>query len=177
MKPKVFGLGLSRTGTTSLTVALERLGWDTKHYPNPTRLISEANQHDALTDIPVILMFQEFDVIFPEAKFILTVRDKKSWLKSCKNHWTKKSRGGVSLLVRRAVFGTGQFDSDIFMRAYKRHLQFVREYFKGRRDKLLIMDIIGGEGYGKLCPFLGVDVLDEPFPHAQGGNDRKFLNG
>ena len=33
-------------------------------------------------------------------------------------------------------------------------------------DRLLVMDIPAGDGWEKLCPFLGVPIPDAPFPHA-----------
>jgi len=44
------------------------------------------------------------------------------------------------------------------------HRARVRALFKGRPGKLLILDVCGGEGYEKLCPFLGVPVASDPFP-------------
>lgn len=176
MKSKVFCLGLSRTGTSSLTVALRKLGWKAKHYPKVMKIMKEAENHDALTDISVILAYREFDRKYQDAKFIMLVRNMNSWLRSCKTHWAKKGeRGDMASLVRRAIFGQVDFDADQFQYTYVRHLQEVKHHFKGRKGKLLIMDIIDGDGYEKLCPFLSVPVLDEPFPHAQGGNDRKYL--
>lgn len=172
MRSKVFGLGLSRTGTTSLTVALLELGYDARHYPKPINLLGEAKKHDALTDIPVILAYREFDQLYPDAKFILTVRDLEFWLDSCRRHWgSKKHRkdNAVALLVRRAVFGTEFFDRKLFIQAYQIHYNQVVNYFKDRPDKLLIMDICAGDGYEVLCPFLDLKVPDKAFPHESGG--------
>ena len=33
-------------------------------------------------------------------------------------------------------------------------------------DDLFVLDVRGGEGWEKLCPFLGLNVPDVPFPHA-----------
>ncbi len=62
-KPKVFGLGLSRTGTRSLTGALQVLGFDTVHYPIDEDTFNELSHgqydltilknQDGLTDITV----------------------------------------------------------------------------------------------------------------------------
>lgn len=173
-KSKLFGIGLSRTGTTSLTVALERLGWHTKHYPNPLKILQQAKVHDALTDIPVILAYRELAEIYPTAKFILTVRDIRSWLKSCEAHWKKKKdRGEFGLLVRRAVYGRADFNVATFKYIYNRHIREARAAL-GRR--VLLLDIVGGAGYKELCGFLEIPVLNEQFPKAQGGNDRKFVD-
>jgi len=172
MKSKVFGVGLSRTATTSLTIALLKLGYNAKHYPKPTELVAESQNHDALTDIPVILAYRQFDSIYPNAKFILTEREMEPWLDSCERHWGKKKRrksNPIALLVRRAVFGVEMFDRKLFKVAYRIHRDQVLSYFSGRPGKLLIMNICDGDGYEKLCPFLGLDIPEEPFPHDAGG--------
>ena len=33
-------------------------------------------------------------------------------------------------------------------------------------DRLLVIDIVGGDGWEQLCPFLGVPIPEEPFPHS-----------
>jgi len=95
--PKVFGLGLSRTGTRSLTAALHVLGIDTMHYPmDPASLETLVrgdarfpllDHYDGITDITTIPFFAELDRLHPGAKFILTTRDEASWLRSCKQPW------------------------------------------------------------------------------------------
>ena len=44
------------------------------------------------------------------------------------------------------------------------HHQRVADYFEGRQD-LLVLRIAAGDGWERLCPFLGEPVPDEPFPH------------
>lgn len=41
----------------------------------------------------------------------------------------------------------------------------MRDYFAGRPEDLLIMDICAGDGWEKLCPFLGFEIPETPFPH------------
>ena len=57
-RAKTFGIGLSRTGTTSLTLALEALGLSVAHFPTTMKQIEE---HDAATDTPVAASFQALD--------------------------------------------------------------------------------------------------------------------
>lgn len=88
---KVFGVGLSKTATTSLTFALEILGFCTKHYPSlryyPHWLrgikkhVLEEDQ--AFSDITIIPFYKELDRKYPGSKFILTARDLDDWLESC----------------------------------------------------------------------------------------------
>lgn len=163
---KIFGLGLSRTGTHSLSAALERLGYTSKHYPHLSRVMAEAELYDSLTDTPVIPYMEALDVKYPDAKFILTVRDPKDWIISVELHWKLAKANALSTKKNRIlVYGRVDWDKDDFMRVYKKHVAKVRAYFKDRQDKLLVMNIRQGDGYNKLCPFLGLPVLDEPFPY------------
>lgn len=186
-RPKVFGLGLSRTGTRSLTGGLQMLGWDCSHYPIDEDTYTElANgqydltllkYHDGLTDITTAPYYQQFDKIYPGSKFILTVRDKESWLRSCRNHWFNRPAFGdaedpedevhflMRQLLRSAVFGCYTFVPERFSWVYDRHIAEVTAYFKDRPEDLLVIDVCSGDGFEKLAPFLGVPVPAEPFPH------------
>lgn len=82
-RPKIFGIGLSKTGTTSLAHALEILGYRTKDYPGLSRYragdlssvdLAVVDAYDALTDTPIPSFYRELDQRYPGAKFILTVR-------------------------------------------------------------------------------------------------------
>ena len=75
---KIFGLGLSRTGTTTLAETLKLVGYDVIHYPSHNQLFSENN--NGATDIPVIPHYKELDKRFPNSKFVYTIRDKQEWL-------------------------------------------------------------------------------------------------
>ena len=186
-RAKVFGIGLSRTGTRSLTSALQVLGYDTSHYPIDEDTYTELSNgqydltllkdHDGLTDITTVPFYPQLDKAYPGSKFILTVREKEGWLRSCQNHWfnrpafkkTDDPDDEVHLLMRQflrsAVFGTYAFVPDRFVWVYDQHVKQVKEYFKDRPDDLLIIDICSGEGFEKLAPFLGREEPIEPFPH------------
>ncbi|WP_148588218.1 sulfotransferase family protein [Streptomyces sp. WAC01526] len=182
-RPKVFGLGLSRTGTRSLTTALRTLGFDVAHYPcdpgtyqalvDGTARFPLLAERDGITDITVAPYYEELDLVWPGAKFILTVREEQSWLRSCAYHWerpvtSKAAPGSVYVRVQRflraAVYGCHEFNAARFARVHRRHIEQVRRHFAGRDDDLLVLDIVGGQGYERLAPFLGVPIPDEPFP-------------
>lgn len=185
---KVFGVGLSRTGTRSLTTALRVLGFDTAHYPVDQATLDTLARGDArfplldsgdgITDITVAPYYEDLDRAFPESKFVLTVRDEESWLRSCRFHWARPvaGKGGegeharvyqeIQRFLRAAVYASYEFDEDRFRRVYRGHVQRVTGYFAGRDDDLLVLDIVAGEGYERLAPFLGVPVPGQPFPHG-----------
>ncbi|HET7035104.1 MAG TPA: sulfotransferase [Thermomicrobiaceae bacterium] len=106
---KVFGIGLSRTATMSLTSALRALGFPALHFPSDARTrdeiyryfeavddardarleLSILAEYDALTDIPVCCTYQGLDRAYPGSRFILTRRDKDAWLRSCERFWSQ----------------------------------------------------------------------------------------
>jgi hypothetical protein len=177
---KVFGIGLSRTGTKALAVAMTSLGIDTVHYHKATsKLLYNGifklpvlEEYDAIADAQTIPFYPQLDKEYPGSKFILTVRDIDEWLKSTKKHFRGVEREDRSLkeiqyseahLLRAAVYGTLVWDRDVFTQRYYAHRAAVMDYFKDR-DDLLVLDICAGEGFEKLCPFLGVPVPDHRFP-------------
>lgn len=185
---KVFGIGISRTGTTSLSKALRRLGYDTIHAPlsiikrvdGKIVLNEKAVMHyEALTDSTVAFMYKELDAAFPDAKFILTVRDVERWLLSMRR--VQKVRLIVRMIPKtnqlfREAFGENYLYDEAAMRAkFLKHIQEVTAYFAGRNN-LLVMDFAAGDGWEKLCRFLGRPVPDTPFPHNNNKSLVTFSN-
>ncbi len=166
---KIFGIGLGKTGTTSLAHAMAMLGYKSKHGCKNEQQVIE---HDFLCDIPVAWQYPLFDYIYQNAKFILTIRDIDDWIKSSTDHVKpgKTRHGGEKGSLNRLshrfwCYGICHFDEEIFRVAYRRHVEKAIEHFRGREDKLLILDLCGGEGWEKLCPFLGKDIPNKPFPY------------
>jgi len=103
MTLKVIGAGLGRTGTLSLKVALERIGFDKCYY------MSEVIAHlqhisvwdaagrgepvdwealfwgfQAIVDWPGCNFYREFQGKYPDAKVILSVSDPERWYDSAR---------------------------------------------------------------------------------------------
>lgn len=170
---KVFGVGLSRTGTVSLTAALVALGYRAKHFPKALEVVLYAERYDALTDTPVCQYVETLDRLHPGAKFVLTVRDEEGWLDSCRRHWAgRKPTTPGWRWNRRAVYGIETFDPTVFLRVYREHTERITRYFAGRPGKFLVLNICGGEGYERLCPFLNLPARDEPFPRRNVGETK-----
>ena len=194
---KIFGLGLSRTGTRSLTAALQVLGYDCSHYPIDEDTYTELSNaqydltllkyYDGLTDITTIPFYHHFDKIYPGSKFILTVRDKEGWLGSCARHYFNRPAFKdvedpdeevhlkMRQFLRASVYGCYNFDRERFSTVYDRHVREVMEYFKDRPEDLLVIDIVSGEGFEKLAGFLDRPVPSEPFPHKGAVLSRNML--
>ncbi len=181
---KVFGIGLSRTGTKSLTISLKQLGFNLVHYPNDSQTLQElmaANYDlsilqdcDGITDITVTAYYPQLDQLFPNSKFILTVREKQSWLKAMEAHWHNKpvfdtnsdneDKMRLRRFLRLSVYGTYTFNGDRLAYVYDLHHKNVLDYFKNRPESLLVFNICGGEGWERLCPFLQRAIVPEQFP-------------
>jgi hypothetical protein len=169
---KVFGVGLSRTGTTSLAAALERLGYRTIQYPHPERTLaddfSEIDRYDAATDAPVAECFPKLDARYPGSRFILTVRDADDWLRSVEARWRRVGDPGdfhaSHRELRRRLLGSIDFDERRVRRAFLQHRRRVEAYFADRPGDLLVLDIPGGQGWRELAGFLGGPAPDGPFP-------------
>ena len=196
-KGKVFGIGWHKTATTSLQEALNMLGFQGVHWAHqiyPEIMMGQTHfkileQVQSLTDFPIPLIYKRLDKGYPGSKFILTIRDTESWLKSAQNHFEIMNRpdeklGGMSLHenMRRRGIPADQihmlayrqivFDKEIFKKAYEDHNKEVKTYFKRRSKDLLIMDMSKGDGWDKLCPFLEVDTPEEPYPTAHKTSER-----
>jgi len=181
---KVFGIGLSKTGTSSLTEALTHLGIRSVHYPYDDATYHELRggryrlsileDYDGVADIPVAPFFAQLDAAYPGSKFVLTVRDKGAWLRSAEVHWRLMMEWWNNFpqfkrfheFISACTYGTIEFSAERFSYAYDAHEREVHRHFADRPDDLLVLDICSGEGWEKLCPFLGLDVPDAPFPHA-----------
>lgn len=166
MKSKIFGLGLSRTGTTSLNNFLIELGYNVIHYPTPEQLFDFNN--DGATDIPVIPVYKQLDQRFPNSKFILTIRDKQQWLESIipylerKRNWNQGSR---QVSAREAVYGVAFPNKEQASMAWDKHHYDVEEYFHNRKNDIITINIINGESTERLLNFLGKQSTITKYPH------------
>jgi hypothetical protein len=181
---KVFGLGLSKTGTSSLGDALNLLGIKTIHYPHGRNTLADLRsgnyklsileEYQGVVDIPVAPYYAQLDKIYPDSKFILTVRDKHSWLSSIETHWRSRSTRmnknpqykEFTQFISACVYGSLRYNKDRFLYVYDTHVRNVKDYFRSRPEDLLILDICGGDGWEKLCSFLGLPIPEARFPHA-----------
>lgn len=186
---KVFSIGLSRTGTTSITVALGKLGWKTYHalihlaeYPllgetdkQPRVVKPWADAFDAFTDIPPSTVYGELAELYPNAKFVLTTRDPDAWAKSMVSFAPKTL---VRSAVEKTFFHTGGLFRAIYgenwqensfedwRQIYIDYQQGVQEYFADKPGRLLQLNVTGGDGWKELTEFLGVKPEEGSFPHV-----------
>jgi len=181
---KVFGIGLSKTGTTSLYAALDRLGFRAGTYRDLRALCLDAwfrgdfsedpiRDYDALTDLPIGAFYRELDRRYPGSKFILTHRDRASWLESCRSYFGARPNRDDPFYrnTQIAAYGVVSFDEERFAAAYDAHLEGVTAYFAERPEDLLTLNLFAGDGWEPLCRFLGRPRPTIPFPRVKPGFD------
>jgi hypothetical protein len=189
---KIFCIGLSRTGTKSLTTALSFLGFKSAHWDYTKKIIAyhktkikinfnKIDNFEALADIPIARIYKELDKHYSSSKFILTVRDNNSWLQSIIRHFNKKFGKSETNKIKKLIsnptntnklivdiYGKPPYGPKQFKEAHKKHITSVLKYFSGRPEDLLVINICGGDSWNKLCPFLGREVPKYNFPWIKG---------
>ncbi len=181
-KGKILGIGLQRTGTTSLYHALLQLGVNAAPHSIPLYYNIEdkiLSEYDAFMDNPIPLIYQKIDSQLSNCKFILTTRDLSDWLKSVQ--WLfeqelpclSKELQKVGNEIHQEFYGTTCFSKSIFEKRWQEYHQEVSSYFQSRKDDLLIIDFKQPGVWERLCNFLKLPVPNAGFPHLN--KRRKFF--
>ena len=181
----VFGIGLSKTGTTSLNDALNILGYSAFHLP-PIAHVNARDEiysrwpwwvykYNALTDLTVSVLHAELRDTFPNAHFIYTRRPIEPWLDSCRRHFTAElgrtrvEQGQVYLNdLCDAFYGSHIYDEPAYRAAYLSHDTEVMALHEGHSN-FMLYDLTQNEGWQPLCDFLGKPTPSRPFPVSNKG--------
>lgn len=177
---RVFGIGLPRTGTTSLVAALDILGFrPAVHNPAGARTIGGCR---AAADVTIACRYKALSVIYPDARFVLTTRDVRAWLDSSARQLERDSAGEMSADLDApenwhrwfgreaylALFGPRDFLREHWLAVYRTHDRQVRQHFRRAPGRLLAFDLCAdradAEKWRELCAFLGVAEPGAPFP-------------
>jgi hypothetical protein len=196
---KIFCIGAGKTGTTSLFAFLEGLGirmgsqaageallepWKDRNFKP---IIELAHTAEGFQDFPFSapFTFQALDAAFPDAKFILTIRDVESWYRSLTRFHTKLlgTRGlpttadlrafpyvyrGWILDVLIAAYGVSEaepYAKPPLVAAFAAHNAAVTEYFRHRPGALLTVDLAEPDAAERIATFIGVPHEGKPLPH------------
>ena len=172
-KNKVICIGWHKTGTTTMGEALLLLNYkvvgarldfaESLLEGDYTKVLKEAEKFEAFQDVPWAALYKELDAAFPGSKFILTIRDESKWIKSAVRHF-----GSRDILLHRWLYGNGMAagNEELYLERYRRHNAEILQYFKNRPDDFLLLSLENGDGWNKLCAFLGVPLPSVKFPYA-----------
>lgn len=137
--------------------------------------------YKATVDWPAAFVWRPLITAYPDAKVVLSKRDGDRWYDSVmKTIWPASSGLLDAEHPKLRRFGEmahgliwqGTFDGRIEDRAFaisvfeKHNAQVEAEV---PADRLLVYE--PGEGWDRLCAFLGVPVPDEAFPHLNSSDD------
>jgi hypothetical protein len=184
---KIFCVGFYKTGTTTLFAALRVLGYRTVNGDKPgsypgaddgetlIRQIDAGDYRlptfelfDAFTDNPYFHIWRQIYELYPDAKYVLSVRDENRWIESCvrfyRNRRVRPMR--VWMLGSHANPALDEVSRQAWVDAYSAHNAAVRAHFASRGHQFLELDPTREAGWERLCTFLGVPVPTEPWPHA-----------
>jgi hypothetical protein len=185
----IFGVGVNKSGTTSIAKAVEILGYPALHYrapgleprhvnpaicraveegKHPFTYVPKLGEYRALFDLhSVEKHFAALDAAFPASRYILHTRDLDSWLDSREQHVRiNVARGSKYIGAWRTI------DRDGWADHWHTQHRSVREYFRDRPNDLLEFDLTAGDGWEVLAPFLAMPVPDVPFPWKNSAGAR-----
>jgi hypothetical protein len=200
VQAKVFCIGMGKTGTTSLEAFFKQLGFVVgnqsvgesllEHWAarNFDPIIGFVNSAQVFQDIPFCLpfTFSALDRAFPDAKFILSVRDDpEEWYSSLVRFTTNlvgkgrvptaddlrtfhhRSPGWIFHALK-LIYGVSEedpFEKSRLIQVYETHNETVRDYFRHRAQSLLTIKLADPEAAQKIMNFLGMPYRGEIMPH------------
>jgi hypothetical protein len=175
---KIFIIGLPRTGTTSISVALLEMGLSVAHTAFTKKAFEMA---DAVSDAPCFSDYMHLDVLFPNSKFIYLSRDLDKWLPSITMllekmaPWLDAKTGKFNPILKRSFHHTFSAELPLTQSeleaCYTQHEQAVKIYFEGR-DDLLSVDVSDPGSLLKVKQFLGMsEEGDADFPKLNVGRN------
>ena len=181
----VIGAGFGRTGTLSMKLALEALGFGPCHHmadvlSNPDQLaqwrnVAQGNLpnwdsilegYKSAVDWPTAYYWRELSKHYPDAKIILTVRSPESWYESFSKTILQTigpENNPLSFgvkIINQAIFNGRPDDRAQAIAAYEKNTMDVKAAFSA--DRLLTFEL--GDGWNPLCKFLNKPIPTNPFP-------------
>lgn len=191
----VIGAGFGRTGTLSLKVALEQLGFGPCAHMlpllddperatlfrraadgDPAGLDEALAGHRATVDWPGAYFWRELTARHPEARVVLTVRDPQRWYDSAYGtiyqamlHTPPGGDGpaAAGLDMARTIVWERTFGGRFADREHA--VRVFSEHNEAVRRTVpagRLLEFEVAQGWAPLCDFLGVPVPDAPFPRT-----------
>jgi hypothetical protein len=171
---KVFGIGLGKSGTSTIGPALKLMGYENVHYdfrmspfllddPRAFDFSHLYEDFDSTEDPPVALYYEEMRRVYPTARFILTVRDAEDWYQDFFAHRFDILRSAEGFLpfwtamVSQLAYGAAhpEGNKETWIAHFNAHNERVPQVIPAAQ--LLVIDIFKTNSSGfwrSLCSFL-----------------------
>ena len=194
MPLSVIGAGCGRTGTMSLKLALDRLGfgpcyhmvevfknpkasgyWEAAADGRPVDWEEVFAGYGSTVDWPSATFYKQLANAYPEAKVILTVRDPEAWFASTQatifsRHIRDDTEDDWQRMVLKVIgdlFDRRMTDKAKLIEVYQRHNEEVRRTIP--QERLLVYEV--ADGWEPLCRFLDAEVPNETMPRANSTDE------
>lgn len=196
---KLIVAGLGRTGTQSLTQALEQLGL---RVASQRALMSTPGLADAALGAvhgrapmdwsvlagfdatagwPLCFLVEDQVARFPDAPVLLNTRPAADWYESVAKAWpVLTTMAKVPLIPKKAFIQDmvgmlesrmgGPLDRAAWMAGHDAHIAHVRAVVPPER----LIEYPLGSGWGPICEALDLPVPDTPFPRGNSSKDGSF---
>lgn len=200
MSIEVIGAGFGRTGTLSLKLALEKLGFDKCYHmlevaqnPDHVEVWQQATRGEdvdwaslfsgyrASVDWPACNFWELQLQRFPEARVILSERDPERWYQSVMSTIYPSSvaarerddpteRPWVDMVYE--LIWDGTFHGRVEDKEHAIDIYLAHNaYVKKQAPPDRLLVFEASEGWEPLCDFLGAPVPDEPYPRVNSTDD------
>lgn len=184
---KVFVVSLHRCATQSVAVFLTQAGFSSCHFPSIVDGVDYESQvtgretdlhsitgllrpvfdsFEALSDLPLPVLYRQIDAAYPNSRFIAIRRDPHDWLRSVRRHCGSRPLSPYERVqywryLPERPTSLDEVADDRLLEMYDQHYRAVREYF-GERDDLLLLDLEDVRIGSRLSTFLGTRVIEFP---------------
>jgi hypothetical protein len=191
---RILGAGFGRTGTLSLKIALEELGFApcyhmlelTKRGDHTAVWMAAArgeavswrpllDEYAAAVDWPVAAFWREISAAYPDVQVILTVRDSSGWYESFRETILAKAQEIApprQLPVRRLYDLSRAVIVERTFHGRATELSHAVEVYEAHNRAVIeaveprrLLVYDVATGWEPLCGFLGRPVPSKPFPH------------
>ncbi len=193
MSGKIFCIGLNKTGTSTLHKAFEILGLKSVHYMDDkgnnikeiittnflegNNILKGIEKYEVYSDWDqapnTVAIFKEFDKQYPNSKFISNTRELQSWLDSRESHVKRNQENKLKnpeLDVKWLKIDRKKWENQ-----YNSHYSEIKNYFENREKDLLVFDVVGGDGWEKLCQFLDLPIPNISFPRKNFAPEKRLI--
>jgi hypothetical protein len=184
---KIIILSLHKNGITSLVSYFIELGYFCFQYDFDHEFRSKIEEkrkidiinyikaiesrYEVLSDIPVNIMYEYFDIKYPDAKFILMKRGIDSWIKSVRNNYFRpddilKEKNHVPFIkidrlqyekyIPNLPHSMDLCTDEDLVKMYHSHIESIERYFQGRENKLLTLELEESDKELKINEFLNI---------------------
>jgi len=201
---QLIGVGLGRTGTHALKVALERLLggtchhmvevwahpaeipiWDAAMRGGQTDWPDVLAEYTAIVDYPGAAVWRELVDAFPDAPVLLSTRSSaRSWWESASSTIFETRRDEPSADPRRPGFEmiSAMFERSLGGDISDAHAMMAAYEAHNAAVRATVpaerlFEYRPGDGWAPLCAALGLDEPDEPFPHTNTRNEFRERTG